>query len=101
MNNTSSPLFLPGDKIYYTGEKYKDRLNGKPGWIHAPVNGSDTKFVVEFPDTRNSKDQEDTDDYVMHASLLSKWRPEKDPKEKKQEGPEIQPRRKRRDQEEE
>lgn len=90
------PLYLPGDAVFYTGEKYKDRLNGKKGWIHAPVIGSDTTFVVEFPDTRNAKDQKDTDDYLMSSSVLSRWRPS--PAEvKKEEGPEIQPRRKKRD----
>jgi hypothetical protein len=97
----ASPLYLPGDKVYYTGEKYKERLNGKPGWIHAPVVDNPNGFVVEFPDTRNAKDQTDSDDYIMSASVLSRWRPEKAPAEKKQDGPEVQPRRGRKHQEEE
>lgn len=102
---TSPPIFLQGDKVYYTGEKFKDRLNGKPGWIHAQVNGNPYGFVVEFPDTRNAKDPKDTDDYVMPYTVLSKWRPEhvkekEKEKDKKQEGPEVQPRRRKRGQEE-
>jgi hypothetical protein len=89
-----APLYLPGDPVFYVGEKYKDRLNGKKGWIHAPVVGNSNAWVVEFPDTRNSKDQKDTDDYIMSGDVLSKWRPS--PAElKKMEGPEIQPRRHR------
>lgn len=100
---TSRPLFLPGDKVFYTGEKFKDRLNGKIGWIHAPVLNNPEAFVVEFPDTRNTKDPEDTDDYVMHFSKLTTRRPPQSEKEKdkKQEGPEIQPRRRARRPEEE
>lgn len=96
---TSPPLYLPGNKVYYTGEKFKDRLHGKTGWIHAPVVNNPEAFVVEFPDTRNNKDPKDTDDYIMHVNVLTPWRPSE--KEKKQEGPEIQPRRRRKDAEEE
>jgi hypothetical protein len=108
MTITSPPIYLPGDKVYYSGEKFKERLNGKPGWIHAPVLGSTEKFVVEFPDTRNPKDPEDTDDYVMHVRVLTDRRPPasekdhgKDKDGKKSEGPEIQPRRRKKTSEEE
>lgn len=99
----NTPHFLPGDKVYYNGERFKDRLNGKMGWIHAPVVNNPEAFVVEFPDTRNPKDPNDTDDYIMPVRVLTVKRPpaaEKE-KEKKQEGPEVQPRRRRRDAEEE
>lgn len=99
---TSPPLYLPGDKVYYTGDKFKDRLNGKPGWIHWHTSDPNV-FVVEFPDTRNVKDPHDSDDYVMPVKVLTRQRPhvpEKDTKEKK-DGPEIQPRRRRRDHAEE
>lgn len=89
----SAPIFMPGDAVSYVGEKHKDRLHGKKGWIHWFVNGNPNTFVVEFPDTRNPKDQNDTDDYVMPASSLAPWRPSE--KDKKHEGPEIQPRRRR------
>jgi hypothetical protein len=99
MMPTAAPLYLPGDKVYYTGEKFKDRLHGKPGWICWQVNGNPNAFIVEFPDTRNVKDQADTDDYIMSVNVLTTRKPhvaEKDHKDnKKQEGPEIQPRRRR------
>lgn len=88
---TSIPHFMPGDRVYYTGKKFQDRLGGKPGWIHAPVNNNLDAFVVEFPDTRNTKDPTDTDDYVMHYTHLTDRRPPT--AEKKQDGPEVQPRR--------
>jgi len=99
----SDELFMIGDKIFYVGSKYKDRLAGKPGWLHAPVINQPGVWVVEFPDTKNSKDPNDTDDYIMSVQVLSKARPEREVKEKdkKPEGPEIQPRRRRRDPEEE
>lgn len=99
---TTSLLFLPGDKVFYVGEKFKGRLDGKTGWIHAAVVGNPNAFVVEFPDTKDGKDQKDSDDYVMPARVLTRARPvvEKE-KEKKHDGPEVHPRRRRRDPEEE
>lgn len=94
-----APIFMPGDTVSYVGEKYKDKLNGKKGWIHAPVQGNPMAFVVEFPDTRDPKDPEDTDDYVMPARVLTRWRAPKE--DKHHAGPEIQPRRRSRRTEEE
>jgi hypothetical protein len=93
------PMFMQGEPVFYVGEKFREKLHGKKGWIHAPVVGSTSTFIVEFPDTRNGKDMNDSDDYVMPARVLSKWRPS--PAEvKKQEGPEVAPRRRRNDPEE-
>jgi hypothetical protein len=96
----SNEIFRIGDKISYTGSRYKDKLGGKAGWIHAPVINQPGTWVVEFPDTRNNKDQNDTDDYVMPEKHLTKWHPSA-AELKKIEGPEIQPRRRKKDPEEE
>lgn len=101
---TFPPLYLPGDKVYYTGDKYKEKLHGKPGWVHAQVKDNPYAFIVEFPETRNNKDPQDTDDYIMPYTVIDRHRPhgaEKEAKEKKHEGPEIQPRRRAKRQEEE
>lgn len=93
-------IFMQGDAVSYTGEKYKAKLGGKKGWIHAPVTNQPGVFVVEFPDTRNNKDQNDTDDYVMSDRFLKEWRPSA-AEVKKMEGPEVQPRRRHKTAEEE
>jgi hypothetical protein len=99
MSTFNIPKFLPGDAVSYTGSKFK-HLNGKKGWIHWPVQGVSDCFVIEFPDTKDKEKREDTDDYVMHANVLSPWHPSE--KEKiKQEGPEVQPRRRRKKDDEE
>jgi len=55
MSNLSyGPIYMPGDAVFYTGEKHKQALSskeGKPhkGWIHASVQGAPGKFVVWFP----------------------------------------------------
>lgn len=81
--------FMPGDKVFYNGEKFKGELTreGKPlaGWIHALVQNEDDVYVVEFPDAKDG-------DYIIPARLLSRARPAKT---EKNEGPEIQPRRKK------
>ncbi len=96
-----APIYMPGDPVFYVGEKYKERLNGKKGWIHAPVIGNPNAFIVEFPDTRDAKDPDDTDDYIMPVRVLSKWRPPREDKHEKHSGPEIQPRRRAKRSEEE
>lgn len=88
--NIKPQSFHPGDSVYYTGEKFKTELtnkDGKPfkGWVHAPVLNQPEVFVVEFPDAKEG-------DYIMHESRLSKARP---PRGKEHDGPEIQPRRRR------
>jgi hypothetical protein len=75
------PIFMPGDAVYYTGEKHKMALTskeGKPykGWIHAPVQNEEGAFVVWFPDTKES------DSYVLSAANLTKARPPKSEKDK-------------------
>lgn len=80
------PIFMPGDAVYYTGEKLKEELTskeGKPyrGWIHAPVLNEEGAFVVWFPDTKES------DSYVIGASNLTKARP---PKQKEHSGPVVE-----------
>ena len=92
------PLFLPGEKIYYTGSRFADRLRGKPGWIHWGVSGNPNAFVCEFPGTRNGKDTTDSDDYIMSADVITRQRPhgaEREPET------EVQPRRRKKDPEEE
>jgi len=88
------PLFLPGDKVFYTGIKFKGELTskeGKPyvGVIHAGVCNQPGTWVVEFQDTKEQ------DSFVMSEHVLSKYRPAKT--ELRHDGPEVQqrPRRKR------
>ena len=81
------PIYMPGDAVFYTGEKLKQELSskeGKPykGWIHASVQGEEGKFVVWFPDTKEQ------DSYILHASNLTKARPPK--VEKGREGPVVE-----------
>jgi hypothetical protein len=97
----SDELFMIGDKVFYTGQKYRDRLSGKPGWLHARVENEPGVWVVEFIDTRNNKDKQDSDDYIMSMRVLTKQHHAIPAAEKKHEGPEIQPRRRKRDPEEE
>lgn len=82
------PIYMPGDAVYYTGEKHKQVLSnkdGKPhkGWIHAPVQNEDDTFVVWFPDTKEQ------DSYVLHARDLGKARPIKTV-EKVNDGPVVE-----------
>lgn len=90
-----APQFMPGDAVFYSGEKLKSELiskEGKPfkGWIHAPVSNEDGVYVVEFPDLKEG-------DYVISAANLTKARPAKS---ERHDGPEIQPRRSRKGEEE-
>lgn len=84
------PIYMPGDAVYYNGNKasLKQALtnkDGKPlkGWIHAPVTNEREKFVVWFPDTKES------DSYLIHQDDLTKARPPK-AVEKKHEGPVVE-----------
>ncbi len=86
MSTNHGPIFMPGEAVYYTGEKFKQELTtkeGKPlrGWIHWFVNGSPGKFVVWFPDTKEQ------DSYILHESNLTKARP---PKSKEHSGPIVE-----------
>ena len=83
------PILNAGDAVYYTGNKFKQELftkEGKPmkGWIHCRVAGMPRTFVVEFPEAKDG-------DYVLSLDVLTVRVPAKE----KQAGPEIQPRRKR------
>lgn len=89
----SDELFGIGDRVYYTGEKFKMELtskDGKPftGWIHAATINNPDVFVVEYPDTKEG------DSYVMHRRVLSRAKP---PKTEAEKGPEVQPRRKKKE----
>lgn len=91
----NTPIFMPGDCVYYTGSKFKSELvskDGKPhkGWIHAPVLNQPGVYVVEFPELKEG-------DFILAAVHLSKARPAKT--DKYEGGPEIQPRRSRKGEE--
>lgn len=93
----NAPIFMPGDAVYYTGEKFKMELtskDGKPfkGWIHAPVLNQEGVYVVEFPEAKEP-------DYIMPASRLTKARPPKAERHTTVEI-EIQPRRRKKTEEE-
>ena len=82
-------MLMIGDAVFYCGQKFRQELcdkGGTPlkGWIHGTVKGEEDVFVVEFSEAKDG-------DYIMHASVLTQWKPPKD----KQVGPDIQPRRKR------
>jgi hypothetical protein len=89
----SQEIFMQDDRVYYTGnkERLKQALtkDGKPlvGWIYAPVSNEPGAFVVFFPETKEE------DSYIISANNLSKYKPAQT---EKQRGPEIQPRRKKR-----
>lgn len=98
MNIHLGPLYMAGDKVYYTGTKLKGELTskeGKPhvGLIHAPVVNQPGHYVVEFPDTKEG------DSYVMSEQVISKYRPAKT-EQPRNNGPEVQQRRKRNSEEE-
>jgi len=82
--------FQQGDKVLYTGTKHKQELtrDGKSliGWVHAAVGNDPESYVVFWPETKEQ------DSYVMHHSVLTRW-----VKSDKSEGPDIQPRRKKRE----
>jgi hypothetical protein len=82
-----SPIYMPDDKVFYTGEKFKQELtrDGKPltGWIHAAVQNEKGAWVVWFPETKES------DSYILHEENMSHYRPSK----AERTGPEVQPRR--------
>lgn len=93
------PLYMPGDKVFYAGEKFKMELTskeGKPyvGLIHATVVNQPGHFVVEYPDTKEG------DSYVMHEGVLSKYRPANVKVDHRNDGPEVQRKRKRNTEEE-
>lgn len=88
----SNETFMVGDKVFYSGDRHRQELTreGKPlvGWIHATVVNQPHTYVVWFPDTKED------DSYILAAKWLTKVRPAPD---KKHDGPEIQPRRRKRE----
>lgn len=81
-------LLQQGDSVFYVGQKHKQDLltkDGKPmrGYIHATVANQPNVYVVEFPEAKGG-------DYIMHVSLLTQYRPSKI---ETMQGPHIQPRR--------
>jgi hypothetical protein len=91
--SNNDPIFMPGDKVFYNGEKFKQELTreGKSltGWIHAPVQNEEGAYVVWLPETKEQ------DSYILSARSLTHYRPAKT--EKHAGGPEvqIQPRRRK------
>jgi hypothetical protein len=85
------PIFMPGDKVFYNGEKLARELTreGKSltGWIHAPVLNEPGAWVVFFPETKEQ------DSYILSAKNLTHYRPSKN--EKQSGGPDVQPRRRK------
>lgn len=86
------PIYMPGDQVFYTGEKFKAELTnkeGKPlkGWIHSRVTNRPETMVVEFPEAKEA-------DYLIHVSRLSKVKPPRD-KQERTDGPEVRPIRRR------
>jgi hypothetical protein len=90
----NTTVFMPGDAVFYVGERHKQELTreGKPikGWIHAAVLNEPGNYVVEFPDAKEP-------DYIMSVRVLSRARPSKT---EKHDGPEVQPRRRKKSEEE-
>lgn len=84
--------YMQGDRVFYTGQAHKQELtrDGKQlaGWIHATVGGQDDSYVVWFPETKES------DSYILHSSLLVPYRA---PAGKREDGPVIQPRRRKKE----
>lgn len=76
--------------VNYVGLTFQTELTkeGKRlvGWIHAAVGNQEDTYVVEFPETKNE------DSYVIHARNLTIHHPSK-----KDGGPEVAPRRRKRD----
>lgn len=95
MSSNFDAILMQGDAVYYSGdnERLKTELtskDGKPfrGWIHAPVVNEPGVWIVEFPDSKNF------DSYILAGRNLTKARPAKDA------GPEVQPRRTRKKEDE-
>ena len=82
--------FMVGDQVNYIGLTFQTELtkDGKRlvGCVHATVANEEDRYVVEFLETKNE------DSYVMHARNLQTHRPKQ-----KEAGPEVAPRRRKRD----
>jgi hypothetical protein len=84
----SNDIFMIGDPVFYVGERHRQELNGRRGWIHAQVINQPNSYVVWFPETKED------DSYILSGRLLTRVRPAPD---KKHDGPEIMPRRKKKE----
>lgn len=81
--------FQQEDKVSYVGEKFKNALNGKEGYVVCRVQGEDNAYVVHFPEMK-AEDQ----DYVLHAASLVNYRPSKvDNRQEKQHDVKVEQRR--------
>jgi hypothetical protein len=91
----SNDIFMVGDKVFYVGERHKQELTreGKSlaGWIHATVDGRPGVYITWWPETKQD------DSYVMSHHVLTKARPAPDKKQQQHDGPEIMPRRKKKE----
>lgn len=79
--------FFHGDKVVYRGSRFSD-LRNKLGEVCSQVGNNPDCLVVEFGD----------DSYVMPSRVLARYKPSKEPGSKE---PEVQTRRKRRDEDDE
>lgn len=75
------------DRVVYVGQKYAKELSGKIGFVVARVGGQRGHWVVDFPEHS----------YVMSETFLDKYRPTA----KDENIIEIQPRRRRKHDEDE
>jgi hypothetical protein len=78
-------LFMPGDKVRYTGGKFSDDIGSKLGEVICLVRAEPNTAVVEFGD----------DSYVMNFSRLS--RPSRADLERAEKAAEGAQKKKRRD----
>jgi hypothetical protein len=65
-------LYMPDDRISYTGNKFREQLRGKLGFITAFINGQPGVYSVDFPEMK-------TEDrfYVFSERQLSPFRTSK------------------------
>jgi hypothetical protein len=84
-----APIFMPFDKVSYTGTRFAKELHGDLGIVLTRVQNQPSHYVVDF-----SKES-----YVLHESYLMPF--QQSPDKKKHTGPEVEPRRKRAKSEEE
>ena len=92
MFNQNVLPYQQGDRVFYSGQKHKEALTkeGKSlvGWVHSQVVGTPGSYIIFFPETKNQ------DSYVMSHEVLTTYRP---PVGKREDGPVIQPRRKKKE----
>lgn len=83
-------LYQQGDKVSYTGEKFKKELGGKLGFVTAGIENQPGVYSVDFPEMK-------TEDrfYVLAERFLSRFRPSKKEDHDRERQVEIQRRRRR------